>query len=52
MCVNCLYGSTQHKNHKVSPLNTCWDSIEADNEESLIYLKDEFEKLKKTESEL
>ena len=50
MCVSCLYASTQHKNHNVVPLNTSWQSIEADNEESIIFLNDECEKLKKTET--
>lgn len=52
MCVNCLYGSTQHKSHNVIPLNTCWQSVEADNEEYLMFLNEECEKLKKTENEL
>ncbi len=32
LCVNCLYGSTAHKNHSVTPSNSCLSEVRKDNE--------------------
>ena len=35
MCVNCLYGSTAHKNHTVTPSNKSQPQIKKDNDKSI-----------------
>lgn len=40
LCVNCLYGSTAHKNHSVTPSNSCLSSIRIDNESNIRSLDD------------
>lgn len=35
LCVNCLYGSTAHKNHSVTPSNSSLNEIKRDNEKNL-----------------
>ena len=52
LCVNCLYGSTLHKNHTVIPSNSSQIQIQRDNEENLERLDDEINTMQQTEKEL
>lgn len=46
MCVNCLYGSTAHKNHTVTPSNKSQAQIKHDNERNIKDIEDQIDEIK------
>jgi hypothetical protein len=50
LCVNCLYGSTAHKNHSVLPSNSSIEEIKKDNERKLKELTEEIENVRNAET--
>jgi hypothetical protein len=50
LCVNCLYGSTAHKNHTVMPSNFSMAEIKKDNERKLKELCEEIENVRNAET--
>lgn len=52
LCVNCIYGSPVHKNHRVVPSKNSLKNIARDNEESIKELEDELDRIRSSESEI
>lgn len=50
--MNCLYGSTVHKDHKVIPSNSAQPLIISDNKESVKLLEEDFETIREAESRI
>jgi hypothetical protein len=50
LCVNCLYGSTVHKTHSVTPSNSSQAEIKKDNEYNIRTLDDEIKNVRDSEA--
>ena len=52
LCVNCIYGSAIHKDHRVIPSKNSVVNIAKDNEDNLRILDEELERIKYVDVEM
>lgn len=52
LCVNCIYGSAVHKDHRVIPSKNSIGNIARDNEDNLRILDEELERIKHVDVEM
>lgn len=52
LCVNCIYNSAAHKEHRVVPSKNSINNVSRDNEENMKVLDEEIERIKYAEQEL
>ena len=52
LCVNCIYGSAIHKDHRVIPSKNSVGNIAKDNEDNLRILDEELERIKYVDVEM
>jgi hypothetical protein len=52
LCVNCIYGSAIHKDHRVIPSKNSLQSISRDNEDNLKILEEELDRIKHVDVEM
>lgn len=52
LCVNCIYSTAIHKEHRVIPSNNSIANVARDNEENLMILEEELERMKHVTDEM